>query len=378
MIENQHIHSDNGRHRQFWWMIAGVWTILALFMGGQLFLRLSGTDTSIPWYDAVLMEAFYCAQWVLLAPVILWLIRHFPFNKKRWLSASIMHLVIAIVVSSLTMGVRAILSWMFIHGMRDPLTLQGIISNMPQAYDFGVMSYMLNLLLGYSFEYSNKLREREVRAAQLETELSRAQLQALKMQLHPHFLFNTLNAIAMLVRKGSHDDAVETISRLSKFLRYTLENIHSQEITLKEETELLDLYLSIQQVRFQDGLTITKNIDSDTRDSRVPTLILQPLVENALRHGIAKREAGGHLTICAKRENGVVYISVQDDGPGLPSSWTLSTHQGIGLQNTISRLEKLYGDSYNLELHTVNGSGVIANLRIPFHDQPIEAEDIRE
>jgi sensor histidine kinase YesM len=374
MTQHQTIVGTTSQHRQFGWMIAGVWSILALFMGGQLYVGLANTPGAISWYTAVLMEFSYCAMWVLLAPLTLWLLRRFPFTRKAWVLALIVHLIAAVTISSATMGVRAILGWYIVHAMKTPLTLQGIFYNMSQAFDYGAMSYMLNLLLGYSFEHYRNLRAREVRAAQLETELSRAQLEALKMQLHPHFLFNTLNAISMLIRKGHPDDAVETISRLSKFLRHTLENIHSQEVTLAEELELLDLYLSIQKVRFGEALTVTKEIAPETLLSKVPTLILQPLVENALRHGIAMREGAGRLTIAATRENGVVHLSVRDDGAGLSPGWNQGAHSGIGIRNTVTRLAKLYGAASAFHLQAANGAGAIAELTLPYHEQQVGGE----
>ncbi len=160
---------------------------------------------------------------------------------------------------------------------------------------------------------------------------------------------------------------METIARLSKFLRHTLENIHSQEITLHEELKLLDLYLSIQKVRFGEGLKVTKTIAPDALSAEVPTLILQPLVENALRHGIAMREGAGELAISATRENGTLRLTVRDDGPGVSSVWNQAS--GIGIRNTVSRLQKLYGDASAFHLGTANGAGAIAEVTLPYHER---------
>jgi LytS/YehU family sensor histidine kinase len=156
------------------------------------------------------------------------------------------------------------------------------------------------------------------------------------------------------------------INRLSKFLRYTLENVSSQEVSLREEIETIELYLDIQQVRFKDRLTITMQISPDVLDALVPTLILQPLVENALRHGIGSSEAAGHLQISAERQNGTVHIHVSDDGPGIRGDWRGLQQKGVGLRNTLSRLEKLYGDSFSFDLLNCADRGAVVSFSIPY------------
>jgi two-component system, LytTR family, sensor kinase len=230
----------------------------------------------------------------------------------------------------------------------------------------------------YAVGYYARFREREVRATQLEARLAQAELQALKMQLHPHFLFNTLNGIVGLVRDHKNSAAVEMIAGLSDLLRYTLDGAGRQEVTLREELEFLDLYLGIQQKRFPDRLRVEMSVEPDTLEALVPNLILQPLVENAIRHGVSRRAAAGTVGVSASREGGTLHIKVYDDGPGLrrgangnpEAGETDETHEGaasggIGLSNTRARLRQLYGDAQSFEVSDRAAGGVEASLSFP-------------
>jgi len=186
------------------------------------------------------------------------------------------------------------------------------------------------------------------------------------MQLHPHFLFNTLNAIAGLVRDRKDKAAVQMIAGLSDLLRHTLENSGKQEVPLREELDFLELYLDIQQMRFSDRLTVRMEVAPETLNARVPNLILQPLVENAIRHGVAARVSAGEVYISARRENGALELKVADDGPGLKRGWRIEDAGGIGLSNTRERLAQLYGKEHRFEVRNREGGGVEAALLIPW------------
>jgi LytS/YehU family sensor histidine kinase len=225
----------------------------------------------------------------------------------------------------------------------------------------------------YAFDYHRRFREREVVAAQLETQLATAQLQALRMQLHPHFLFNALHSAAMLTMIDP-ERAHKVLVQLSALLRTTLDRSSSAEVPLSEEIDFVDRYLAIERVRFQDRLRVEIEADDDALAASVPNLILQPLVENAVRHGIARRTDAGALTIRAARNNGTLVLEVQDDGEGLPNAWTLSPPQGtgVGLTNVRSRLERLFGDEGRLDLLTpadASGKptrGTLARISMPY------------
>jgi two-component system, LytTR family, sensor kinase len=203
------------------------------------------------------------------------------------------------------------------------------------------------------------------RAATLEAQLAQAQLEALKMQLHPHFLFNTLNAIAALQLEDP-ETARRMVVRLSDFLRATLENSGAREISVDREVDFVSRYLEIERVRFPSTLTVEITIDPETRDALVPNLILQPIVENAIRHGIAAKASGGHVEIRAVRQNGCLQLSVRNTGPGLGAAALRVSGTGRGLAITRNRLERQYGSTAYLSIQNASGGGVEVSIRLPF------------
>jgi sensor histidine kinase YesM len=233
-------------------------------------------------------------------------------------------------------------------------------------YTEGMGVYLLITFLTYAYSYYQRYRQGELRASQLEAQLSQAQLQALKMQLHPHFLFNTLHSISALLHRDT-ESARKMITRLGDFLRLTLENSGTQEVTLKQEIEFLRCYLEIEQIRFQDRLTTHVFVDPDALDTRVPNLILQPIVENAIRHGVAPRSTPGEIEIRAKQEDGFLRIRIRDNGPGLPMNRTVDSlfKKGLGLTNTQTRLDRLYGADHRFAIANDPAGGLAVTLEIP-------------
>jgi sensor histidine kinase YesM len=231
-----------------------------------------------------------------------------------------------------------------------------------------LFTYWAILGVIYAFNYYRKYREHELKASHLETQLAQAQLQALKMQLHPHFLFNTLHAISSLMRKDV-EAADSMITRLSDLLRLTLETTGVQEVTLRQELEFLERYLEIEQTRFRDRLTVRMEIEPETLDARVPNLILQPLVENAIRHGIAPRSAPGWIEIRATHDDRMLHLQVRDNGPGLPPDLEAEMKEGVGLANTRARLEQLYGAAQRFDLNNAAEGGLIVSLTLPFRTE---------
>ena len=204
-----------------------------------------------------------------------------------------------------------------------------------------------------------------MRAAQLESQLAQAQLQALKMQIHPHFLFNTLNAISSLMHTDV-EAADRMMTRLSDLLRLTLDGAAKQMVTLKEEMDYLDHYLEIEKIRFGDRLTVRLNIAPETLDARVPTLILQPLVENAIKHGIAPHAAAGRVEVTAQKKNGNLHLQVKDNGSGFDKSGERSFQEGLGISNTRLRLQKLYGTSFQFDISNGATEGAVVAVSFPF------------
>jgi LytS/YehU family sensor histidine kinase len=210
-----------------------------------------------------------------------------------------------------------------------------------------------------------------LKASQLQAQLAQAQLQALKMQLHPHFLFNTLHAISSLMRRDV-DAAERMIARLSDLLRLTLENVGAQETSLRQELEFLESYLEIEKTRFRDRLQVKMDIEPETLDARVPNLILQPLVENAVRHGVAPHAAPGLIEISARLKENKLEIQVRDNGAGLPDARRAQIKEGVGLANTRARLEQLYGAGALFGLSNRDKGGLVVSLTIPFR---VEGKD---
>jgi LytS/YehU family sensor histidine kinase len=232
-----------------------------------------------------------------------------------------------------------------------------LLTNLPAS----VFLYFAILACIYAFSYYREAREREAQQSRLAVQLAEARLGALRMQLNPHFLFNSLNAITVLVRDQDTRTASRMLELLSGILRQVLQSDKRKEITLNEELQFIEKYLAIEQVRFSDRLQVHSSIASEVRDTLVPEFILQPMVENAIRHGISKRSNAGVIEIKAWESHGELVLIVQDDGPGVVSS----PDSGIGLGNTRARLETLFGAAGKLELANAEGGGTIATLRLP-------------
>ena len=214
-------------------------------------------------------------------------------------------------------------------------------------------------------------------ASRLEAQLARAQLQVLRMQLHPHFLFNTLNTISALVHKDVRA-ADRMLALLGDLLRDSFEKLGAQEVALKQELNFLERYLEIEKARFQDRLIVRTEIASETLDALVPNLILQPLVENAIRHGISRRSGTGSIEVRAWREDGMLAVRIRDDGPGLPSEAVMASRGGVGLANSQARLEQLYGRAHRFDLTNRPEGGLDVTLAIPFRPaEPPAALDLR-
>jgi signal transduction histidine kinase len=225
---------------------------------------------------------------------------------------------------------------------------------------------------GVAREYSLRYRARQDEAtrlqaetAQLRAQLAEARLSALRSQIDPHFLFNTLNAVSALVERDPRG-VRRMIARLSELLRHSLEGAGDAEITLRKEMEFVERYLEIMRIRFQGTLDVETEVDGEVMDALVPNLILQPLVENAMKHGVSRLKEGGRIRIAAWREDGKVRLCVRDNGPGLNGG---APREGVGVRNTRERLEQLYGGDQELALVPAEGGGVEARVTLPYHTE---------
>lgn len=351
-------------------LIVAAWTVLASFLTSQMYLAYSRREIPIRWERIFLVELGYAYIWAALTPLILWLARRYPIERWNWVRSLLIHLGVSLFIG---VGTRVLHDLMLIPVVADSnfkFSISKLLMNVYFMTDYGAMLYWLILLISYSFNYQRRYREGEVRATRLEAQLAQAQLQALKMQLHPHFLFNTLHSISALVHKNA-DAADKMIARLGDFLRLTLENSGAQEVSLGQELEFLKCYLEIERIRFEDRLTVQMDIEPQTLDARLPNLILQPIVENAIRHGISQRTSAGRIEIDARRLNGTLQVQVTDNGPGLSSDSNSGSivKAGVGLANTQARLKQLYGDEHRLDLANAASGGLTVILEIPFREQ---------
>jgi two-component system, LytTR family, sensor kinase len=340
-----------------WFTIWLGWTLIAFFFATHSFINAYLGSQYAPrpmtLRQALILSLSEWYVWAALAPLIVWLARRFPIERPRLFRGLVIHasaaLILAIFKVGLDIWVIQLLGW----NPNRTMTSFRLHPNL--------LTYAAIVGATHALEYYRRYRERELRASRLETELAQAQLQALKMQLHPHFLFNTLHAISALMHRDV-EAADRMMSRLSDLLRLTLENAGVQEVRLKQELEFLERYLEIQQTRFADRLKIEVDIDPTTLDARVPNLILQPLVENSIRHGIAAREASGRIEVRAGREGEMLRLEVYDNGPGLVSD----SREGVGLANTRARLEQLYGERHYFGMGNSPAGGSLVTVKIPF------------
>jgi two-component system LytT family sensor kinase len=353
-----------------WGIIVGFWLFFGLLNASQLYVGLRIENFPVPLWGMFAWELTGWGSWALLTPIVLRLGRRFPLERSAWARGLLVHLpaCLAIAVAHIAFLIYLTLIFRpFGPESRPRPFWEMFVGRASSQFHIELLIYAATLGLGYAVSYYARFREREVRARALEAQLAQAQLQALKMQLHPHFLFNTLNGIAGLVRDNRNRAAVDMLAGLSDLLRYTLENAGRQEVPLKEELEFLELYLGIQLMRFPDRLRVRLEVAPDTLDALVPNLILQPLVENAIRHGVSQRAAGGTIGVEAVRADGRLRIKVYDDGPGLkPGGAFGAADEGVGLSNTRARLARLYGDRQRFTLDGREGGGVEATLVIPF------------
>jgi LytS/YehU family sensor histidine kinase len=246
-------------------------------------------------------------------------------------------------------------------------------SNYLRNLDWTLVTYAAVVGLSYALDYYREAQARALKAAHLETSLMEARLKTLQAELHPHFLFNTLHAISTLLHTNP-ESADRMISRLSDLLRLTFDRSGSASVPLKEELEFLQKYLEIEQIRFQDRLSVRFDIDPETLDVEVPRLILQPLVENAIKHGVAPKSGEGLVQISAKSRDDKIWIEVRDNGVGLSKNARMRFTNGVGLSNTRARLEYLYGAGHRLDFAEGNG-GLAVQMLIPLQRHAGAAAD---
>jgi two-component system, LytTR family, sensor kinase len=341
--------------------IVGGWVFFGSFFATQdlLFAQLRGRG-QVELRDVAIANGVSMVLWMLVTPAMLFALRRVPFRRTRWLAATLSLFAILIVTAFL----RCVMDVAFMQ------FLEGRDVTMSDAVNVTLLRFHSNVVLGGCVlvagtivEVMRAIREKDRRTLTLESQLARAQLEQLRGQLQPHFLFNAINGIAALVHTNP-DRADEMLMELSALLRSTLDLGRADTIPLRRELELVDHYLRIQTMRFHDRLRITRTVDASALGCEVPALLLQPLFENSLRHVVAKRAQGGNIELRVKRDNGRLLLRVIDDGPG----FDLQTAKlGVGITNTLARLEQLYRGEATTRFERT-AEGFVVTIELPARD----------
>jgi two-component system LytT family sensor kinase len=341
------------------WLIGFVfWTLIGLSFACQFHISSSMAGLDVPWRQAINYALGDWYVFALLSVPVIRLARTFHFEAGSRGHCLAVHLLGSAVFSLAYMLLRAwVGTWQSAAAFREafqPLLVK--------TWHFNFLIYWVMVAVTCAFDFYRKYRERELRAIELEKRLAQAKLQALQMQLNPHFLFNSLHSISALMHQDV-DAADRMISRLSDLLRAALDRTETQEIPLRKELEFLQRYLEIERIRFGDRLEVEIQAAPETLEASVPNLILQPLVENAIRHGIEPHARPGRIRFLARRQADELTLEVHDNGGGFASQAPMD---GVGLSNTRARLRTLYGDGQQLEFYTPPEGGLSVRLTIPF------------
>ena len=355
---------------------AGVCGVIGLVECAKDYVMVQIQGTERAFLSVLRDQALWWVLWMLLMPVVIWLAQTFRLDRTRWLRSAGIHTIIAVALSvgHITVFGAAYFSTVGPTAW-GPTTARTIDWFMTRYLATDIIIYGGAVSVYYAIEYVTRFRrlalasaQTEAHAARLQLSLAEARIHALRMELNPHFLFNALNAVAGLVRRREHDGAVDMLARLSDLLRTTLDREMPAEVPLSEELVFLGRFVDIEQVRFGDRLRVTWDVDPDVRTALVPPLLLQPLVENAVRHGISRRPGPAALRISARRVGLHLELTVRDSGDGLAHHDSAVGHEGIGLSNTRERLVALYGEgAATLDVADAPGGGVRARIMVPFH-----------
>ena len=358
---------------QNWAIAFVVWTIIGLSFASRSYFTAYRAGTAVDWKEVVSGYLIDFYIWGAVSPLIFRLARRFPIERGKAASRIALHFIISVIFIFLVTAISILAYWYlgFTNESRYP-TIGVLFKDLiigPYMLHQGLLVYWGTLIAAHAFEYYRQLQAGKTRAAELSTQLAQAQLAALKMQIHPHFLFNTLNSIASLLHKDV-ETADRMIARLSDFLRLTLKNSEEPTVTLEQELAFVKTYLEIEKIRFQERLVVEMKIEPDALDAQVPNLILQPLIENAVRHGISRQTAVGNLRIQATLDGKRLSIVIEDNGPGLNGNGNRrkrTNDGGVGLTNVRARLGQFYDNDFFFEVaDKKNQNGTIVSLIVPY------------
>jgi two-component system, LytTR family, sensor kinase len=362
--------SQNHSHWARWIWIASIWLGFGLVDAMQTVFVMRSEGMHHAWGKLFLTSLLSWLPWALATPLIMRLGERYPLTKR---GSSVIWLAHLAGLAAIALASATWLAWLtfllnpFAYaagpGRFGYLLFDKFYSNVLSS----LVLYAGIMAVQYVMGFGARLAYQQTETARLNEQLAKAQLDALRRQIEPHFLFNTLNAVTGLVREGKNETAVSMIAELSDFMRRVLEDSTRQEVPLGEEMEFAQKYLEIQKVRFVERLQLSVDVPSELLLAQVPTLILQPMVENAIKHGIAKRAQGGAVRISASRSDGTLKLAVYNDGPGLPVSWE-TNQPGIGISNMRTRLRSLYGDAFKLTIENHAPGGVEVSVSVPFKE----------
>lgn len=345
---------------EFQWLLSfALWTLLAFLSIGQGYYFSVNTGQVFPFYSRLVFEFCNAYVWALLSPLIFFLARQYPIEKPAFFRHIGLHLILALIVGMIHKA-GSFYASLLIAPPANVITSDVIFLKISGGWINSVIIYWIMLGIYSALDYAGRFRQQKLLATQLEAQLTLAQLNALKMQLQPHFLFNTLHTVASLMEEDVKA-AQRMIARLSELLRLTLEHVGEQEVPLFKEVEFLKSYLEIEEIRFHDRLRVQYILPQELMNAKVPALILQPLVENAIRHGIAPKAPGGIIAISASQDNGSLRLEVRDNGRGASS-----VNHGVGLSNTQKRLEQLYGARHTFSWQNLPEGGFAVTVSLPY------------
>lgn len=346
-------------------LILGLWAFVGTVLSLEIFFNLRVLEQEIGFYEVAWPQYLRAGVWVVLAPLVYWLAMRIPIGGGRWWRGALFHAVASVVLMAAYYLARLVYV---------------IISNGSAWDEFWTVAeknfYGRNLIdiayywviLGgaYFYDLRRKVRATELNAANLGARLAEAELQSLKSQLHPHFLFNAMNTIAVFVREGRNAEAVRLLAKLSTLLRQALDQTRSVTVLLEQELEFVGNYVELQKARFSDRLSFSQTVPEPLLKAEVPALLLQPLVENAILYGVSNKEGPGAVTLLVRQEGETLILEVRDDGPGFPTEGRAEgRREGVGLGNTRERLARMYGDRGQLDILSSAQSGSTVSLRIP-------------
>jgi two-component system, LytTR family, sensor kinase len=345
------------------WAVAFIlWTVLAFLSAAGAHVYTASMGSPESWAQLLAWNVTISFVWSLFTPPVYALARRFTFDRSNWPRVLALHLAASI---SLTFLAATLIVWLEPFVTWTPQAHVPFPAHMLSRAFMDLQRYWYILLITQAISFYGKYRERELESSQLEAQLAHAQLEMLKAQLEPHFLFNTLNSIAALARNDG--PAAENMTlQLADLLRFSLDAMGVHEVPLRRELTMLQKYIDIQQTRFQERLQVEMDIAPNTLSAQVPNMILQPLVENAIKHGIGPRRAPGHVHIRTRQVFDELWMEISDDGLGLTCFGGVVPPEGVGLRNTRARLQQLYNHDHRLTLEDAPGGGCIVKIHIPF------------